>query len=143
MRPTVALYSSRKSAPKPGWRSSYQSAAASNSCGTSGCLTRRRIQFDLNVPNHCVLCAAVHSALRHFTGAPVNDFVPLRLGVGIHGIIETSNELVSEIGPVPLRQGQDFGHFFGSYIHAAQISPRYATLTSSIVFWDPRVSSDA
>jgi quercetin dioxygenase-like cupin family protein len=50
---------------------------------------------------------------------------------------------VSQIGPVPLRQGQDFGHFFGSYIHAAQISPRYATLTSSIVFRDPRVSSDA
>ena len=52
----------------------------------------------LNVPNHLGLRAGIHAALGHLTGAPVNDFVPLRLGVRVHGAIEAGNEFAGQMG---------------------------------------------
>ena len=52
-----------------------------------------RMELGPNVPNHLSLRAGIHPAFGHLTGAPVNDFVPLRLGVRVLGVIKAGNEL--------------------------------------------------
>ena len=75
-----------------------------------------RMEPGLNVPNYFGLRAGIHAALGDLTGAPVNDFVPLRLGVRVHGVIKAGNELAGQIRPVLLRQGHYFGHSLGGYV---------------------------
>ena len=40
--------------------------------------------------------AATDLALLNFSGAPVNDLVPLRFGVSIHGFLKAGDELPGE-----------------------------------------------
>lgn len=39
-------------------------------------------------------------AFLDFAGAPVNQFVPLRFSVSIHGVVEAGDELMDQIRPV-------------------------------------------
>jgi hypothetical protein len=71
-----------------------------------------RMELGPNVPHHLCLWTGVHPALGHLARAPVNDFVPLRLGVCVHGVIKAGNELAGQTGPVLLRQGHHFGGDF-------------------------------
>ena len=92
-----------------------------------------RMEPGLNGPNHLCLWADIHAALGHLAGAPVNDFVPLRLGVRVHGVIKAGNELAGQIRPVLLRQGHYFGHSLGSNAHAAKISASRPVLASAMM----------
>src|ERR1019366_3676681 len=92
-----------------------------------------RMEPGLNVPNHLCLRAGIHAALGHLAGAPVNDFVPLLLGVRVHGVIKAGNELAGQIRPVLLRQGHYFGHSSGGNAHAAKISASRPVLASAVM----------
>jgi hypothetical protein len=87
-----------------------------------------------NVPDHFFLRAGVHLAFAHLAGTPVNNLIPLLLGVCVHGVIEAGNELAGQIRPVLFRQGHHFGHFFGGNAHAAKISARRLVLASAMIF---------
>lgn len=73
---------------------------------------------------------AVDFAFLDFARAAVDDVVPLRLGVSIHIVIETGDELTGEIRAVLLREGQHFGYFLSSDAHAGRISRRASLLAS-------------
>jgi hypothetical protein len=92
-----------------------------------------RMELGLNVPNHLCFRAGIHAALGHLAGAPVNDFVPLRLGVRVHGVIKAGNELAGQIRPVLLRQGHYFGYSLGGNAHAAKISASRPVLASAMM----------
>src|ERR1035438_6581195 len=92
-----------------------------------------RMEPGLNVPNHLCLRAGIHAALGHLAGAPVNDFVPLRLGVRVHGVIKAGNELAGQIRPVLLRQGHYFCHSLGGNAHAAKVSASRPVLASALM----------
>src|ERR1035437_9335456 len=110
---------SRKSSPKPGCRSSYHRAAASRSSPASGWLTTR-MELVADVLNNLLHRVATDLAFLNLAGAPVNDCVPLRFRVSIHGVIEARDELPGQIGPILFRQGQHFNHFFSRNAHAAK-----------------------
>jgi len=74
--------------------------------------------------------ATTDLALRDFAGASVDDFVPLRLGISVHGAVEAGDELLGEERPVLFRQGQHFGYFLSGNAHAARISPFTGVLAS-------------
>ena len=44
--------------------------------------------------------AATDLAFLDLAGAAVNDFLPLRLGVSIHGVVEAGDELAGQVSPV-------------------------------------------
>jgi hypothetical protein len=90
-----------------------------------------RMELGPDVPNHLRLRADIHPALGHLAGAPVNDLVPLLLGVRIYGVVETCNELMDKERPVLFRQRQHFGHFFNGNAHVAKISAKSSDLASS------------
>jgi hypothetical protein len=69
---------------------------------------------------------ATDFAFLDLTGTAVNDFLPLRFGVGVHGVVEAGDELAGQIRPVLLRQGQHFSDFFSGHAHAGIISLRPA-----------------
>src|SRR5664279_4745837 len=117
MRRSVRSNSSRKPSPRPGCRSSYHNAAASSSSSASGWLTTC-MKFGANVLDSFRYRTAVDLSGFYLTGTAVNDVLPLRLGVRVHGIVEAGNELSSQVSPVRLRQGQHFGDFFSDYAHA-------------------------
>lgn len=89
-----------------------------------------RMEPGLDVPDHLFLWPGIHLALGHLAGTPVNDFVPLRFGVRVHGVIQAGEELPGEERPVLFRQGQHFGHLFSSNAHAAIISAFMNVLAS-------------
>src|ERR1039458_8560444 len=102
-----------------------------------------RMEPGLNVPNHLCLRAGIHAALGHLAGAPVNDFVPLRLGVRVHGVIKAGNELAGQIRPVLLRQGHYFGHSLGGNAPAAKISASRSVLAGAMVGGTSHLQSSA
>ena len=73
--------------------------------------------------DYVFLRAGIHPTLGHLAGTPVNDFVPLRLCIGIHGVVKAGDELMSQICPVLLRQGQHFSNFLSGHAHVRIISP--------------------
>lgn len=75
-----------------------------------------------DVLNNFVHRAATDFAFLNLAGAPVNNCVPLRFRVSIHGVIEARDELPGQICPVLFRQRQHFNHFFSRNAHAAKIS---------------------
>jgi hypothetical protein len=64
--------------------------------------------------------AATGLAGLDFAGAPVNDFLPLRFGVSVHGVVETGDKLPGKERPFLFRQGRRFGHFLSRNAHAAK-----------------------
>ena len=100
---------------------SYQSAAASNSLWNFR-MRMTRMEPGPNVPHYLRLWTGVHPAPGHLAGAPVNDFISLRLGVRVHGVIKAGNELAGQTGPVLLRQAQRFArNFFGDNAHGQKV----------------------
>ena len=73
---------------------------------------------------------AIDFAFLDFAGAPVNDFLPLRCGVSVHGVVEAGDRLAGKERPVLFRQGQHFGHFLGCNAHAGKISAFRGVLAS-------------
>ena len=84
------------------------------------------MELGANVPYGFRHRAASDFAFLDFTGAAVYDFLPLRFGVGVHGVVKAGDELAGQIRPVLLRQGQHFGDFFSGHAHARIISLRPA-----------------
>ena len=76
-----------------------------------------------NLANHFFLRTIIYPPLGHLAGAPVNDIVPLRLSVRVHGIVKAGDKLAGQIRPILFGQGHYFGHFFGGNAHAVIISP--------------------
>jgi len=75
-----------------------------------------------DVLNNLLHRAATDFAFLNLAGTPVNDCVPLRFRVSIHGVIAARDELPGQICPVLFRQGQHFNHFFSRNAHAAKTS---------------------
>src|SRR6185503_13993627 len=131
IRTSVRSNWSRKASPKPGCRSSYHSAAVASSSSASGWLTTR-MELVANLLDNLPRRTTTNFAFLDFTGAPVNDLVPLCLGVGVHGVFQTGNELAGQIRPIFFGQGQHLGHFLGGNAHATKISSKPPVLASSI-----------
>ena len=60
----------------------------------------------------------------------MNDFLPRRFRLNVHGVVEAGDELAGKERPVSFRQGQQFGHFFSINAHAAKTSAKRLVLTS-------------
>jgi len=84
------------------------------------------MELGANVPDGFRHRTTSDFAFLDLTGAAVNNFLPLRFGVGIHGVVKAGNELAGQIRPVLLRQGQHFSDFFSGHAHARIISLRPA-----------------
>jgi len=85
-----------------------------------------------NVINQLCLRAGVHPTFSHLAGAAINDVVPLRFGVSVHGVVEAGDKLSGKERPVLFRQGQHFGHFLRSNAHAAVISVTAGILANTL-----------
>jgi hypothetical protein len=83
-----------------------------------------------DVLDNLVHRAATDFAFLDLAGAPVNDFLPLRFGVGVHGVVEAGDELVGKERPVLFGQGQHLGYFLGSNAHASRVSAFTGVLAS-------------
>jgi len=56
-----------------------------------------------NVPDGFLHRAALNFAFLDLSGTALNDLVPHRFGVRIHGAVEAGDELAGQIRPVLLR----------------------------------------
>ena len=84
-----------------------------------------------DILNNLLHWAATDLTLLDLAGASVNDFTPLRFRIGVHGVVEAGDQSAGKERPVCFRQGQHFGHFFGSDTHATKISA-FSTLLASV-----------
>jgi hypothetical protein len=80
------------------------------------------MELGANVPDGFRHGTATDLAFLDFAGSAVNGVAPLRLGIKVHDIIKTGDELMGQESPILNRQGQNFGDFFSGYAHA-----RYST----------------
>jgi hypothetical protein len=49
------------------------------------------MEFVADILHHLLHRAAADFAFLDFAGAPVDDFVPLRFRIGVHGVVETGD----------------------------------------------------
>jgi hypothetical protein len=91
------------------------------------------MELATDIPNNLLHRPATDFALFYLAAASVNDVMPLRLGVSVHGIIEAGNELPGQIRPIFFRQSQDFGHSLSSKAHTGAISARRLALTRPMI----------
>jgi hypothetical protein len=101
----------------------YHCAPASNSWSASGWLTTC-MELGANVPNGFFRRTASDLAFFDLAGPSVNDFLPSRFSVSVHGVVETGDESMGQIGPVLFWQSQRLGNFFSHSAHAGTISLR-------------------
>jgi hypothetical protein len=74
-----------------------------------------------NVFNDLLHGAAMDLAFLQLAGAPVKDLLPLRFGVGIHGVVQAGNKAAHQERPVLRWPSQHFSHFLGSDAHTVNI----------------------
>jgi hypothetical protein len=75
-----------------------------------------------NIPNGFVHRRASHLPLLDLTGAAVNDFLPFRFSIRIHGVVQAGDQFMGKVGTGFFRQSQHLGHFFSNSAHARRIS---------------------
>lgn len=92
-----------------------------------------RIQFSANVLNDVVHGTASDLAFLDLTGTAVDDFVPLRFGVGVLLRIEAGDELTGQMRPVGGGEGQHFGNLCSGDAHTLEVSTVFGGSTSARV----------